>query len=370
MKIIVSITRFLVGVLFIFSGLVKAIDPLGLSYKMNEFFAKWNWDWAPKFSLTVSVVMIAFEIFAGVALLLGWRPKLVTRLLLLLIVFFTFLTGYAYLSGKFHSCGCFGDCIPITSGVSFTKDIILLVMIVLLCLQYNKIQPLLGKMLNGILLIGSTAACVLLMFYVLQHLPLKDCLPYAKGKDIMKQMLPPPGAVSDSFVTYFTYKKDGKKVKFDVAHFPDDFDEAIYTDMLREDSLVRKGNAIPAITDFMLKTPAGVDTTASVLSQKGKYVLFFAKDWTDKTILKCGPEFLQIQAIAKTKNIPTYLVTNVPDLSPKINLGEVNQTLICDGTVMKTFLRANTGVVIMDGAVVAEKYNISDIDKAIADIKN
>ena len=368
MKIIVSITRFLVGVLFIFSGLVKAIDPLGLSYKMNEFFAKWNWDWAPKFSLAVSVVMIAFEIFAGVALLLGWRPKLVTRLLLLLIVFFTFLTGYAYLSGKFHSCGCFGDCIPITSGVSFTKDIILLVLIVLLCLQYKQIQPLLGKILNGILLIGSTAACLLMMFYVLRHLPLKDCLPYAKGKDIMKQMLPPPGAVTDSFVTYFTYKKDGKLVKFDVAHFPDDFDETTYTDMVREDSLVRKGNATPAITDFMLKTPAGVDTTEAILSQKGKYVLFFAKDWTDKTILEWSPEYLQIQTAAIAKNMPIFFVSNVPEQNPIIIAGSSMQTLICDGTVMKTFLRANTGVVIMDGAIVAEKFNINDAEKAVAAI--
>ncbi|MEO7311555.1 MAG: BT_3928 family protein [Chitinophagaceae bacterium] len=368
MKVITNIIRVLVGVLFIFSGLVKAIDPLGLSYKMNEFFGKWNWDWAPPFSLTISIVMIAFEIFAGVALLLGWRPKLVTRLLLLLILFFTFLTGYAYLSGKFHSCGCFGDCIPITSGVSFTKDLILLVLIIFLCLQYNKIQPVFGKMINAVLLAGSTIACLLMMFWVLRHLPLRDCLPYAKGKDIIKQMLPPPGAVTDSSVTYFTYKKDGKLVKFDVNHFPDDFDEATYTDMVREDSLVRKGNATPAITEFELKTPAGVDSTKEILAQPGKYILFFAKDWNDQSVLEWSPDYLKVQQAAKAKNIPLFFITNVPKPNPMFSKGATEQTLICDGIVMKTFLRARTGLVLMSGSVIEGKYNIRDLDEALKQI--
>ncbi|MEI9945418.1 MAG: MauE/DoxX family redox-associated membrane protein [Chitinophagaceae bacterium] len=133
MKPSVTIARLIVGILFIFSGLIKANDPLSLSYKMQEFFEIWNtglasssfflknglisvFDLLHEHSLFLSIVMIAFEIIAGVALLLGWRMKLFSWLLLLLIIFFTFLTGYAYLSGKFKNCGCFGDCIPITVG--------------------------------------------------------------------------------------------------------------------------------------------------------------------------------------------------------------------------------------------------------------
>ena len=365
MKLTTNIVRLIVGVLFIFSGLVKAIDPLGLGYKMDEFFAKWNWDWAPKFSLSISMVMIAFEIFAGVALLLGWKPKLITRLLLLLIVFFTFLTGYAYLSGKFHSCGCFGDCIPITSGVSFTKDIILLVLIVFLCLQYKKIQPLFSKMTNSLLLAITTAACFFMMFYVLRHLPLKDCLPYAKGKDILKQMQPPPGAITDSIVINYVYKKEGKEVRFDADHLPVDLDDSTYEYIDRENVVVRKGNAVPAIADFMLKTTAGTDTTMSILEQKGRYVLFFAKDWTPESVLEWRPEYLKIQEAAKAKSIPLFFITNVPEPNPIFIKGATEQTLICDGTVMKTFLRASTGVVIMNGAVVLDKFNIRDVGKAV-----
>src|ERR1700761_9121625 len=132
MKQLLAVTRGLVGILFIFSGLVKADDPLGLSYKMQEFFEVWNFHWLDNYTLTFSLIMIVFEIIAGVAILVGWRMKLFSWLLLLLIIFFSFLTGYAYLSGKVRECGCFGNCIPLTAGQSFTKDLILTALILFL----------------------------------------------------------------------------------------------------------------------------------------------------------------------------------------------------------------------------------------------
>src|SRR5205085_4965337 len=141
MKPAVTIIRILTGLLFIFSGLVKAIDPLGLSYKMQEFFELWGMTQFNEHTLWLSVVMIAFEIIAGAALLLGWQMKLFSWLLLLLIIFFTFLTGYAYLSGKFKNCGCFGDCIPITPLTSFGKDVVLTILIVFLFVKRKWIKP-------------------------------------------------------------------------------------------------------------------------------------------------------------------------------------------------------------------------------------
>src|SRR5882762_12008853 len=146
MNIPVGIARVIVGVLFIFSGLVKANDPLGLSYKMQEFFEVWHFHWLDNYTLIFSIVMIVFEIVAGVAILLGWRMKLFSWLLLLLIIFFTFLTGYAYLSGKVRECGCFGDCIPLTAGQSFAKDLLLLALIVFLFVNRNKIKPFLSNL--------------------------------------------------------------------------------------------------------------------------------------------------------------------------------------------------------------------------------
>src|SRR6266498_111114 len=122
MKTLLNIGRIIVGVLFIFSGLVKANDPLGLSYKMQEFFEVWGLSSLNDYTLALSLVMNIFEVLAGVAVIIGWRMKLFSWLLLLLIIFFTFLTGYAALSGKIKTCGCFGDCIPLTPTTSFIKD--------------------------------------------------------------------------------------------------------------------------------------------------------------------------------------------------------------------------------------------------------
>src|ERR1044072_4382226 len=140
MKSLLKITRIIVGILFIFSGLIKANDPLGLSYKMQEFFEIWGWHALNDFTLTFSVLMIAFEIIAGVAVLVGWRMRLFSWLLLLLTLFFTFLTGYALFSGKIRECGCFGDCIPLTADQSFMKDLLLLGLIGLIFWQRNKIK--------------------------------------------------------------------------------------------------------------------------------------------------------------------------------------------------------------------------------------
>jgi uncharacterized membrane protein YphA (DoxX/SURF4 family) len=127
-RTLLQVSRILTGLLFIFSGLVKANDPLGLSYKMQEFFDLWGMHALNEYSLAFSIIIIAFEIIAGMALLIGWQMKMISWLLLLLIIFFTFLTGYAYLSGQFKNCGCFGDCIPITPLTSFLKDILLLLL--------------------------------------------------------------------------------------------------------------------------------------------------------------------------------------------------------------------------------------------------
>src|SRR4249920_2457277 len=140
MKGSVLIARIIVGVLFVFSGLVKAIDPLGLTYKMQEFFEVWAregyaplvMNWMYNHSFLFSILMITLEVVLGVALLAGWNKKMVLRFLLGLMLFFTFLTSYVLFSGKIATCGCFGDCIPLTPLQTFTKDIILLLLVIFL----------------------------------------------------------------------------------------------------------------------------------------------------------------------------------------------------------------------------------------------
>ena len=144
-KTFLNTARLLVGILFIFSGLIKANDPLGLSYKMQEFFEVWNMAFLDHYTLGFSIIMIVFEILAGVAVLLGWRMRLFAWLLLLLIIFFSFLTGYAVLSGKIRECGCFGNCIPLQAMQSFIKDLILLALILILFIYRKEIRSAIFK---------------------------------------------------------------------------------------------------------------------------------------------------------------------------------------------------------------------------------
>lgn len=262
MKISVRLVQIFVGVLFIISGLVKANDPIGLGYKMQEFFELWSegfaqgnfirssLDFFNKSSLTLSIVMITLEIIAGIALLIGWKKKFILWMLLLLIIFFTFLTGYAYLSGKFTNCGCFGDCLPITPLTSFLKDILLLGMIIFLLTGQKYITPVFTSKMQVAVLSLSLVLSLVLQWYVLNYLPIADCLPFKKGNNILEQMKPPPGSKPDSVVMKFIYEKEGKRYEWGMSELPADLKSYKYID--RVDRVVRKGNAEPPIKGFSL----------------------------------------------------------------------------------------------------------------------
>jgi len=371
MKWVLNISRIIVGVLFIFSGLVKANDPLGLSYKMQEFFEVWHWDFLNNYTLAFSIAMIAFEIIAGVAVLVGWQMRLFSWLLLLLIVFFTFLTGYAYLSDKIRECGCFGDCIPITADQSFMKDLLLLVLIVIIFIYRNKIKPWAGRLPSLFILFFTTIFSFALQWFVLIHLPIVDCLPYKVGNNLPEKMQAPPGSIPDSTVINFVYQKDGKNVEFTADAFPEDFNDSAYKFIKRYDKVVRKGNATPKISkDFALKTFYDNDTTQVLLNEDRYQVYLFLKDdykvsdWQDKLDV--------ILQASKTKNIPAYLVTS---LSAEELYGEKASNVFdqllplhCDPVVIKTAARANPTLFLIKKGTVLGKWSHADFDKAFKEI--
>ena len=172
MQNFLKILRWSVGILFIFSGLIKANDPLGLSYKMDEFFDVWGIAFLSDYTLFLALIMNTFEIIAGVALLIKFPYKQTLWILLGLIVFFTFLTGYALFSGKIKTCGCFGDCIPLTPMTSFIKDIILFVAIVVLLIYQKKVKLTIHPGIGVFILLFSTASVIYGQNYVLKNLPL------------------------------------------------------------------------------------------------------------------------------------------------------------------------------------------------------
>ncbi len=366
MKIIITISRIVVGVLFIFSGLIKANDPLGLSYKMQEFFELWGLHSLNDFTLTVAVLMIAFEIIAGVAVLLGWQMRLFSWLLLLLTIFFTFLTGYALFSGKVKECGCFGDCIPFNAQQSFIKDLALLLLILLIFTNRNNIKNYLSASSALTILVIATIGSFAFQWYVLKHLPVVDCLPYKVGRNIPEQMKIPEGAIQDSTVITFVYEKQGKQVEFTADKFPDDFNDSLYLFVKRYDKLIRQGNAVVAIKDFALNTVNGNDTTQAILNAPGYSVLVFTKginelhpSWFD--------EFKETYAGANSKKVPLYFITNdFNNISGWIRQAHINNVIIlkCDYVAIKTAARADPTLYLLHQGNIVNKWSYADFNKA------
>jgi uncharacterized membrane protein YphA (DoxX/SURF4 family) len=363
MKKLLWIVRWIIGLLFIFSGLVKANDPLGLSYKIQEFFEVWGWHALHDYTLLFAFILNVFEIVAGVAVIVGWQIKLVNWLLLLLIIAFTFLTGYALFSGKIKTCGCFGDCIPLSSAQSFMKDIFLFVLIIILMVLSKKYHHSVFNLTSILILIISLIGSVTLQFFVLKYLPIVDCLPFKKGNNIEQQMQLPAGAIPDSFALHFIYQKNGKELSFDQAHFPDDFDTS-YIYINRKDELVKKGNGLKAsISDFSLRTLTDTDTTA-LLFDTPKYVMIMAKDFAE--YIEWEGTVTKIISQAANHKIAIVLVT--ADAKTAEEKFQNIPILKCDATVMKTAARVTPTIFLMEGAQIKGKYsyrNRKEIESAL-----
>jgi hypothetical protein len=317
-----------------------------------------------QYSLWLSILVIGFEIIAGVALLLGWNMKLFSWLLLLLILFFTFLTGYAYLSGKFKNCGCFGDCIPISPLTSFVKDILLTGLILFLFIHRNKIQPVFSKKASNILILLAALFSFGIQWYALHYLPPVDCLPYKKGKNITDQMKIPSGALPDSFAIRFIYEKGGKQYEFAPAELPADL--ASYNYVSRTDKLVRKGNAEPPIKGFALTGVTDQDSTAAILSQPYAILLFCEDFSTPFSAWK--DEFAELYTVARSKNIPVYAITNrFEEAMERFSATSFKdiQVFTCDYTAIRTAARTNPAIYLLQRGTILDKQGY----KRIAEIK-
>ncbi len=384
MRTATQVIRIIVGWLFVLSGLLKANDPLGLGYKMQEFFDVWHnslstssffakdalmsmFHYLNGYALALAVIMITLEILAGVALLIGWRKKFVLSLLLILILFFTFLTAYAYGSGKFKNCGCFGDCLPISPLTSLVKDIILLAMILFLLFTHRFIQPWRSVRMQNFIMLVTLVVTLALQWYVLNFLPVADCLPFKVDNHIPEQMKPPKGSVPDSIAMRFIYEKDGKRYEFAPEELPNDLASYKYID--RIDKLIRKGNADAPIKGFALIGASGTDSTEAIL-QLPDAVLVFIKDFNNAA--EWIHDLRSMKRAADRVEVPLYAVTNQVDkvkaLLEKQNLTHI-PVFAMDFTVIKTVARTNPTVIRINQGTIVDKVGYRDFDELTVKLK-
>lgn len=355
MKVLIQLLRFLIGGLFIFSGLVKANDPLGLTYKMEEFFELWHTTWMIPFGTPLSISMNALEMVAGVALWVSWKPKWTLGGLLTLILFFTALTGYTYYTGYPKTCGCFGDCLPIDASVSFYKDVALFVGIGFLIWQHKRIKPVISSRFQRISLGVAILFALGLQFFALHHLPVIDCLPYQVGKNIIeqrKQPPPPPGST-----VMFVYKKNGQEIEFPADQFPTDFNAQSYQFVRRYDT-----GEIPQapIQGFILYGMGGADTTDAILAADRIFLLFSesiqigSHEWTTA--------FNALNLSANEQSVPVVLITNRPERWTE-ELQRQYPRIIpvsCDRTPIRTAARVNPTLYELKKGTIQGKWALRD----------
>lgn len=377
LNITLWVVRIIVGLLFIFSGLVKANDPQGLANKMDEFFEVWNWHISHELSLTLSILMIGFEIIAGVAVLLGVAFRVFSFLLLLLTLFFTFLTAYVFYydvilhAPKIKDCGCFGDCIKISNSETFYKDIVLTLLVLILVIFRKYVRPVFSKYPSTALMVLTAFFAFGVQWYVLEHLPFYDCMPYKKGVNLWEARQPKsgPGIFATEYATVMQYKNKKTGETVDVpADKLGDFeyvwgDEATYEYLDRTDKLVRQGNDMPDIKDFFLTDYEGNDYTESVLKQPGYSFLLFVQN-PGKARWDNIDELRELFATAQQNNMPAYVLTSgtreaTEQWKQKANLPGA-EFLILDGVASKTAMRTNPGLIVLKDGVVMGKYSFRD----------
>jgi len=322
MKVLDTIARYLVGGLFIFSGLIKINDPVGTQIKLEEYFTVFAGDGATFFealkpaALVFSVVLSTAEIVLGLALLLRYRKKLTIILLLVQIVFFTFLTFYSAYFNKVTDCGCFGDAIKLTPWQSFTKDIVLLVLIVILFMHRKVGEATKGLKARTIALGGSLAACLVISFMAIAHLPFIDFRAYKAGTHIPSEMLPP------------------------------------------EDDPAQ----VPKITNFVVWSDQA-DETNNVLT--GRKLLIVVHE-TQKTNLDAYPLIVnQLSLLERELEVVAITASSGEEfeaLRHEVQLA--TPYFYSDKTLLKTMVRSNPGYVLLENGKVVDKWHYNDLPDA------
>ncbi|MCM4154771.1 BT_3928 family protein [Gramella sp. AN32] len=360
MKVIVNISRILVGILFIFSGFIKLNDPVGFSYKLQEYFSAPVLDLPSliPFALIIAIVIVIFELVLGVMLLIGYAPKFTTWCLLLMIIFFTFLTFYSAYFNKVTDCGCFGDAIPLTPWESFYKDCILFVLILILFFNRKYIEPLFQTAFHKWLIFASFILSFGYSYHVLMHLPVFDFRPYKIGKNITEQMTIPEGAPEAQYEYSWKFKVNGKEqIITNRGAYPQIDGEFIDV----ETTQVTEGYE-PPIHDFIIESPEGT-ITAEVL-EKEKLVLIIAynlrnseaegmeavKKLSDRA-LKAGYEVIGLSASGD-------------DLKQKVK-EKYNfdfDFYLTDETALKTIIRSNPGILVLNKGTITQKKHWFDAE--------
>ncbi|WP_248723805.1 BT_3928 family protein [Seonamhaeicola sp. ML3] len=360
MKPLVALSRIFVGVLFIISGFIKLNDPLGFSYKLQEYFSPevLNVPFLEPYALGISVFVVVFEVVLGMFLLIGYKPKFTIWSLLLMIVFFTFLTFYSAYFDKVKDCGCFGDALKLTPWESFAKDVILLVLILLLFFGIKHIKPVFGKLPTTVLALLSFIVSLWFGYHVLMHLPAIDFRAYKIGNNITEGMIIPEDAPKPVLEYSWKFNVNGEEqVIVTDGSYP-----SVEGEFISVDTKVLEEGYSPSVVDFSMESDEE-DLTEHFLNQENLIVIISYN--LDKIEYEGAKK---LKAFSETAEKNGYQVIGLtasgPETKQRINEAyKLSFTwYLCDEKVLKTVVRSNPGILELDKGTVMQKVHWNDIE--------
>ncbi len=366
MKFLLNICRILIGLVFIFSGFVKGIDPLGSDYKFTDYFNAFGMSWMNFSALFFSFLLSMAEFIIGICLFLNIKTKLASWGALLFMAVFTLLTLILAIKNPVTDCGCFGDALVLTNWETFFKNIILLVMVLLVFFNRNRFKSIFNVLEQSVILTGSIIFMFCIEMYSYRHLPILDFRPYAVGANITEGMTTPEGAPHDEYSTTLKYKNKntGEIKEFDESNFPwqDTLNWEFHSSSQK---LLKEGYKAP-IHDFVIEHPEYGDITEEVLNDDD-YTFLVVSYKLSKASAEAQDKLNKLAAYASENGYRFYGLTasNADEITDFVHKYNVNYSFCAtDEIQLKTVIRSNPGLVILKKGTIIDKWGHRDIPDA------
>ena len=356
--------RILIGIVFIFSGFVKGIDPWGFDYKLMDYIQAMNLNWLTPFAFPASFILPFLEFLIGIGLISGVFLNLSIRLAFLFMAFFTPLTLYVALKNPVTDCGCFGDALVITNWQTFYKNVCLIILVWLLIKFREKIQFILSFNTRKIFAALLAAVYIFLVFWSFNHDPILDFRPYRIGVNITEGMSIPKGAPTDVYKTNYYYQnlKTQEIKKFNDNNYP--WQDSLNWKFVSMDNpvLIKKGYTAP-IHDFFIQTDQG-ENVADFFLQDTSYVFILISHDLDKCSLKRQSDINNLAIWAKDQGYKFICLTSSKGAPLENHKAKVNPTYdfyFGDEITLKTIIRSNPGLLMLKKGTILAKWHNNDI---------
>ena len=367
-RLVALIARTLLGVVFIFSGAVKAIDPLGTVYKIEDYLKAFGGFFTELLPLAevAAWALIVLELLLGVCMVLNIRTQWTSWISLVFYLVMTPLTLYIALTNPVSDCGCFGDAVVLTNWQTFWKNVVLIILAIVLVALRKSTRQLWSNWMEVVFAAITITAAVAFMAWTRCHLPVKDFRPYKIGNHLPTLMEYPEDAEPDVYEYSFVYEKDGVEQTFTLDNYPKG--DSTWTFVRSNSKLIKKGYE-PPIHDFEIINAEGEDLTWDILESEEPVTLVVMYDLkkADKKQMAKVETLLGDEAMRREGDEAGVYILTGSGTDDIINFCLEFPVLsdyicTCDPVTLKTIVRANPGAIVVQSGTVMDKYNLRDRD--------